>query len=476
VEDWKNGGTIQGRVPFLDISNDFRNLRRLLELRRGNQKVDTARPPTASSANLSAALIVNTITLQRLIELIARRQNNHHYFTMTSLAAVILLAVAAVQPGLAFTSLRVQRPWVRGLRDNGDSGAMISQLHRRQLRRLHSTSASISFGEPSNPSSELATTADANRNAPPAAAKLPRKDILGRGAIAALLVLLVMQNAGASLLTSAVRKTTPYDGASVALMQEIGKVPLIFAAFFYFQSRGARRGSNSSVNSGGSDDSAASSAPPKKTLRGVLLETFSKSALDLAIPSACFAAQNVLYFTALRHLDAATYSLLSQSKTAFTAIFFVTVLGQRLAGLQIIALALLMSGMALVQLGPLWSASAATAATTTAVATTAASTTAATAAAASFALGSFAVLASSFSSGLANILFEKLVKFKGGSLYAKQLQLGLWTGAFTVAEILRRHGVGGLAWSALTQDWTVGVWGIVCLKSVGGLLVAATIR
>jgi drug/metabolite transporter (DMT)-like permease len=284
-----------------------------------------------------------------------------------------------------------------------------------------------------------------------------------------------MQNAGASLLTAAVRKTTPYDGASVALMQEFGKVPLIFAAFFYFQSRNARRRKSDSSESF-NNDGEASSTPPKETLRGVLRETFSKSALDLAIPSACFAAQNVLYFTALRHLDAATYSLLSQSKTAFTAIFFVTVLGQRLAGLQIIALALLMAGMALVQLGPLWSATAATTTTATTGAATAATAVASSAAATSFAIGSFAVLASSFSSGLANILFEKLVKFKGGSLYAKQLQLGLWTGAFTVAEILRRHRMGGLAWPALTQDWTMGVWGIVCLKSVGGLLVAATIR
>jgi fructose-specific phosphotransferase system component IIB len=42
--------------------------------------------------------------------------------------------------------------------------------------------------------------------------------------VAAILALLVLQNAGASLVTAAVRKTTPYDGASVALLQEVAKV------------------------------------------------------------------------------------------------------------------------------------------------------------------------------------------------------------------------------------------------------------
>ena len=46
---------------------------------------------------------------------------------------------------------------------------------------------------------------------------------VGKRLVAVILVLLVMQNAGASLLTAAVRKKTAYDGASVALMQEFGK-------------------------------------------------------------------------------------------------------------------------------------------------------------------------------------------------------------------------------------------------------------
>jgi len=99
----------------------------------------------------------------------------------------------------------------------------------------------------------------------------------------------------------------------------------------------------------------------------------------------------------------------------------------------------------------------------------------------SLAIGAAAVLASSFTSGLANIIFEKLVKRNNskigdGALIAKQLQLGFWTSLFTAVEILRRSGFSGLNPTTLTDGWTAGVWGIVFLKSVGGLLVAGTIK
>ena len=45
-----------------------------------------------------------------------------------------------------------------------------------------------------------------------------------RAAVVAILLLLIFQNAGCSLLTAAVRKRTYYDGASVALAQEAVKV------------------------------------------------------------------------------------------------------------------------------------------------------------------------------------------------------------------------------------------------------------
>ena len=95
----------------------------------------------------------------------------------------------------------------------------------------------------------------------------PAKPQVSRSVVAAILLLLVAQNSGASLLTAAVRKTTAYDGAGVALLQEFGKVPIIVAAFAALRGR-----SGENVGS-------------------VARETFSRSALDLAFPSACFAVQ-----------------------------------------------------------------------------------------------------------------------------------------------------------------------------------------
>jgi len=118
----------------------------------------------------------------------------------------------------------------------------------------------------------------------------------------------------------------------------------------------------------------------------------------------------VLYFTALRHLDAATYSVLSQAKTAFTALFFVTILGRSLSRMQvslgrcrfmvgcirhsfptpsptrqIAALGVLMAGMAMVRLGPGGIAPGSPAL-----------------------VGVAAVLAASFFSALANVIYEKV--------------------------------------------------------------------
>ena len=111
-------------------------------------------------------------------------------------------------------------------------------------------------------------------------------------------------------------------------------------------------------------------------------------------------SQNVLFFTALKHLDAATYSVLSQSKTAFTALFFVTILGKKLTSTQFGALAILMIGMGMVQLSQVTTVAPAVASVASAAVVPA--------------IGCAAVLASSAASGFANIAFEKVAKTENG--------------------------------------------------------------
>jgi len=130
----------------------------------------------------------------------------------------------------------------------------------------HRRPAIITARRPSGDSPSYLADKQDGRDAVTPAKSLSQEQKVGRGALAAILGLLVLQNAGTSLLASAVRSTTPYDGASVALFQELAKIPLVFAVFLC------------SFGKVGS-------------FKGVVCEACSWSALDLAVPSALFAMQ-----------------------------------------------------------------------------------------------------------------------------------------------------------------------------------------
>jgi hypothetical protein len=172
--------------------------------------------------------------------------------------------------------------------------------HLARSLRQRAFSTTTMAASASGPAASGDDQADVQRSVPsqaqPAATR-KRKLLVG-----ALLTSLVFQNAGQSLVASSVGKVTVYDGASVALVSELAKVPLILAGFLAFKGRS------------------------RETWGGLRGHLFNRSGLELSLPSICFAVQNVLFYTALRHVDAATYSILSQSKTLFTAVLFVTIL------------------------------------------------------------------------------------------------------------------------------------------------------
>lgn len=53
-----------------------------------------------------------------------------------------------------------------------------------------------------------------------------------------------------------------------------------------------------------------------------------RDTLRMGVPALCYCLQNALFFVALSRLSATSYQLWSQSKTLFTALFFVVYLGQ----------------------------------------------------------------------------------------------------------------------------------------------------
>ena len=181
-------------------------------------------------------------------------------------------------------------------------------------------------------------------------------------------------------------------------------------------------------------------------------ETFS-----LAVPACLYTTQNNLLILALTNLDAATFQVTYQLKILTTAGFSVLLLERRLVSRQWVALVLLMLGVGLVQLpesqqspGPDQRQDKLT--------------------------GFTAVLVACFSSGYAGVFYEKLVK-QGSqpSVIIRNLQLGLFSLFFSFSgmvyyssEIILSRG--------MFYGYTSSVLTIIVLQSVGGLVVAATIK
>jgi len=195
-----------------------------------------------------------------------------------------------------------------------------------------------------------------------------------------------------------------------------------------------------------------------------------RDTLKMAVPALCYCLQNALFFVALSRLSATSYQLWSQSKTLFTAAFFVLYLGQTLRKQQWAALVLLTAGVGLVQY---YEAGGAVAAAAMGAAGAGAFST-------TILIGVGAVLASSLLSGFANVYFEKVIKTraptgeKPPTIWMRNVQLGLFSlpqaASLMAADsaIIAEHGVF-VGFNLLT-------WTVVTLKALGGLLVAAVVK
>jgi len=187
-----------------------------------------------------------------------------------------------------------------------------------------------------------------------------------------------------------------------------------------------------------------------------------KDTLSMGVPALCYCLQNALFFVALSRLSATSYQLWSQSKTLFTALFFVSYLGRVLRRQQWLALALLTGGVGLVQYQEAAAAGAATAA-------------AAGVGGSAVAIGVGAVLASSLLSGFANVYFEKVVKTKTDvSIWMRNVQLGLFS--LPQAASLMAADSAIIASQGALVGFDLLAWSVVILKALGGLLVAAVVK
>jgi len=253
---------------------------------------------------------------------------------------------------------------------------------------------------------------------------------------ALILTSLVIQSAGVSLLTRKACLSSAVPGEAVSFLQELAKFPL--AIVFLVVSGNGKR--------------------VVPVFRRIVERPRELAAL--AVPSLCFAAQNVLFFVAHQRIPATCYLVLSQTKSIFTAIFSVLLLpGKRLRPLQWLSQPVLAAGAVLVLLPQISAATSGVGPGASDVPT--------------FLVGVAAAVGSAICSGFANVYFERIVKSDDMAFWPRQLQLATTTALMTAPALIP---IGGpLAAFALAKDFPAAVWAIVALKAIGGILIGATI-
>ncbi|MBW0497163.1 hypothetical protein O181_036878 [Austropuccinia psidii MF-1] len=192
--------------------------------------------------------------------------------------------------------------------------------------------------------------------------------------------------------------------------------------------------------------------------RQILMEIMSPDCWKLSIPAILYVIQNNLQFVAAANLDVATFSVTYQLKILTTALCSVVMLGRRLSPLKWISLLFLAVGVALVQLQ---NVSQDTPSARTATKT------------ADRFVGFVAVTSACFTSGLAGVYFELVLKSSGKvDLWIRNIQLSL----FSLLPALFTTFVTSSHDGYLFANFGFWAWATVLTQVLGGLVTALVIK
>ncbi|XP_063823450.1 UDP-N-acetylglucosamine transporter [Ostrinia nubilalis] len=249
------------------------------------------------------------------------------------------------------------------------------------------------------------------------------------------LVVLTVQNAalGLSMRYARTREVVMFSSAAAVVMAEVFK--LVFCVGLVIQeSRGVKKGFD--------------------TMYATVILNI-KDTLRVCVPSFLYIIQNNLLYVSASNLDAATYQVTYQLKLLTTAFFAVIVLKRKLKKWQWCALALLASGVALVQLSSTDKKQTSGSENQSKV------------------IGFAAALTACFISGFAGIYFEKVLKESDVSVWMRNVQLSLLSLPFGTITYLFNN-----EWSIrdLLKGFDGFVWYLVLLQAAGGLLVAVVVK
>lgn len=266
-----------------------------------------------------------------------------------------------------------------------------------------------------------------------------------------LLVGMVFQNSATVLVGRYTRSSVPTEELYVVnhliLVTELGK--LVLSCLFEWYTTGGKLMDSVRVN--------IIDAP--------------YDALKIMVPALLYLVQNSLLYVALSNLTAPMFQVTYQGKLVTTAVVSVIMLNRKYSFQQWMCLVLLSMGVAVVVLGESGDKKQDDT----------------TAGPQSLTVGLFAVTIACFSSALAGVYFEKVVKTgktgsgaqnkKPVSVWMRNIQLAFFTiVTASMKEIVSGAKPAGDANQDYFHGFTSWVWVLVCLQAGGGLLVAAVIK
>ncbi|CAK9047054.1 UDP-N-acetylglucosamine transporter (Golgi UDP-GlcNAc transporter) (Solute carrier family 35 member A3) [Durusdinium trenchii] len=212
------------------------------------------------------------------------------------------------------------------------------------------------------------------------------------------------------------------------------------------------------------------------TAAKTVLQTFRRSGVELlkvSVPSLLYTAsrlytaheevvgesgrarvQNNLLFISLSNLSGAVYQVTYQLKILTTAVLSMLILNKALGSTKWCALLILTTGVALIQL-PRGEAKDVQKGDSV--------------------VGLAAVISACFTSGLAGVYLEKILKQTDSSIWMRNIQLAFFGGILAFIGCYVQDGKK-IAENGFMQGYSGLVWAVIALQAIGGLVVAAVLK
>ncbi|CAH8543663.1 unnamed protein product [Heterobilharzia americana] len=275
---------------------------------------------------------------------------------------------------------------------------------------------------------------------------------LFRGRVA--LVCLVLQNAAVVLVTrySRARQGDMYFPSTAVVMSEL--VKLLFCLFLVFAEE---------------NFSLASFVDNLK--HNIIKDPWD--CILVSVPGMVYTIQNNLLFVGYSNLDAVSFQISYQLKIFTTAIFFRIILSKQLSRVQWLSLGILFTGVVLTQLNDIMKSD--NMITDKQMNATNKASSSSSSGSKNLFFGLSSVVLACSCSGFAGVFFEKLLKTSYKSVAVRNIQLAFYGVTVGIITVYLKDGYE-IHMKGFFYGYDSIVWIAILIQSLGGLLIAATIR